>query len=51
MFDPVSAAEIVRVISSAYLLSGCFLLSFASCGWWLLSYLEQQDSHLSKWLG
>jgi hypothetical protein len=51
MFDPVSAVEIVRVISSAYLLSACFLLSFTSGTWWLLSFLEHPDTNLSKWFG
>ena len=49
MFDPVSAPELVRVISSAYLLSSCFLLSFTTFGWWIVAHLEHQDMHLPKW--
>jgi hypothetical protein len=49
MFDPISAPAIVRVISSAYLLSTCLLLSFTTCGWWIIAYLEHQDNHFPKW--
>ncbi|WP_310412720.1 hypothetical protein [Chamaesiphon sp. OTE_8_metabat_110] len=49
MFDPVSTSEVVRVISSAYLLSSCFLLSFTTFGWWTISHLERQDLHLPRW--
>ncbi len=51
MFDSVSAPAIVRVICSAYLLSTCFLLSFTTFGWWIVSQIEHQDNHLTKWFG
>ncbi|WP_310488404.1 hypothetical protein [Chamaesiphon sp. VAR_69_metabat_338] len=51
MFDPISAPVIVRVISSAYLLSTCLLLSFTTCAWWTLSHLEHQDDRFSNWFG
>ena len=48
MFDIDSAPAIIRVICSAYLLSTCLLLSFTTCGWWIVDHLEHQDNHLPK---
>ncbi len=49
MFDSIPAADIVRAICSAYLLSTCLLLSFTTGSWWVISYLEQQDNHHPNW--